>query len=80
MTTTTLERAASIATATTENVPCSIDELIRRRAIELKHDVLLGAPKQAVVDFEEHSALMLDQYVDSAVVKLKALGLAPVVG
>lgn len=57
----------------------TLDELIRRRASELGESPLLGCPVASFDDFEEHSARAIDKYADAAVVKLRELGLNPVV-
>lgn len=57
----------------------TIDELIRRRAVELNESPLIGYPRQGIVDFEEHSARAIDRYADAAVVVLQQLGLDAVV-
>lgn len=57
----------------------TIDELIRRRAVELNEAPLIGYPRHGIVDFEEHSARAIDRYTDAAVVVLQQLGLNAVV-
>jgi hypothetical protein len=57
----------------------TVDELIRTRAAELGDSSLIGCPVYGVADFEEHSARSVDKYADAAVVKLRELGLEPVV-
>lgn len=57
----------------------TIDELIRRRAFELKDLPLLGYPREGLTDHEEHSAQAVDKYVDAAVEKLQQRGLKPAV-
>lgn len=58
----------------------TIDELIKRRASELQDSPLLGYPREGLTDYEEHSALALDRYVDAAADALQRRGLKPVVG
>ncbi|CAO2652055.1 Nn.00g003380.m01.CDS01 [Neocucurbitaria sp. VM-36] len=67
----------------------TIDELIKRRASELKAAPLLAYPRGGLTDYEEHSALAIDRYVDAAADALQRRGLqivdpsldqAPVVG
>ncbi|KAK1625155.1 hypothetical protein BDP81DRAFT_397925 [Colletotrichum phormii] len=66
----------------------TLDELIKRRALELGDAPLLGYPNEGLLDFEKHSARAVDRYVDVAVQKLQHLGLssdsqsdnAPVIG
>ncbi|KAH7109872.1 hypothetical protein B0J11DRAFT_234772 [Dendryphion nanum] len=67
----------------------TIDELIKRRAAELKDAPLLGYPQSGFTDYEEHSAQAIDRYVDAAAEVLQRRGLdkvdssldkAPVVG
>jgi hypothetical protein len=57
----------------------TIDELIKRRALELRDSPLLGYPKEGLIDYEEHSASALDRYVDAAAAALQRRGLRPVV-
>lgn len=57
----------------------TIDELIKRRASELKNATLLAYPKEGLTDYEEHSALAIDRYVDAAVDALHQRGLQIVV-
>lgn len=57
----------------------TIDELIKRRAVELHDAPLIGYPRQGTVDFEEHGARAIDRYADAAVVKLQHLGFKAVV-
>ena len=57
----------------------TIDELIKRRASELRDSPLLGYPREGLIDYEEHSALALDRYVDAAADALQQRGLKPVV-
>ncbi|KAL2876832.1 hypothetical protein SGCOL_007855 [Colletotrichum sp. CLE4] len=54
----------------------TLDELIKRRALELGNAPLLGYPNEGLLDFEEHSARAVDRYVDAAVQKLQQLGLS----
>lgn len=70
----------SHGTADETNKPIpTIDELIKRRALELNEAPLIGYPRQGIVDFEEHSARAIDRYADAAVVILQRLGLNVVV-
>lgn len=62
-----------------KNPILTIDELIKRRAVELDEAPLIGYPRQGIVDFEEHSARAIDRYADAAVVILQRLGLNAVV-
>lgn len=57
----------------------TVDELIRTRAAELGDATLIGSPVSEVANFYEHSARSVDKYADAAVVKLRELGLEPVV-
>jgi hypothetical protein len=57
----------------------TLDELINRRASELKDAPLLGYPNTGFTDYEEHSAAAIDRYVDAAVVVLQQRGLHAVV-
>ena len=57
----------------------TLDELIKRRALELRDSPLLGYPKEGLTDYEEHSASALDRYVDAAADALQRRGLKPVV-
>ncbi|UQC87393.1 uncharacterized protein CLUP02_12897 [Colletotrichum lupini] len=56
----------------------TLDELIKRRALELGDAPLLGYPNEGLLDFEEHSARAVDRYVDAAVQRLQQLGLSSV--
>ncbi|KAL6704711.1 hypothetical protein ACN47E_007993 [Coniothyrium glycines] len=58
--------------------PWTIDELIRRQAHELKDAPLLAYPRTGLTDFEAHSALAIDRYVDAAVDVLLKRGLTKV--
>jgi hypothetical protein len=58
----------------------TIDELIKRRASELRGLPLLCYPKSGLTDHEEHSAEAIDRYVDSAAAELQRRGLRPAVG
>lgn len=55
----------------------TIDELIKRRASELQDATLLAYPKEGLIDYEEHSAIAVDKYVDAAVQTLLQRGLKP---
>lgn len=57
----------------------TLDELIKRRASELRDLPSLGYPKEGLTDYEEHSASALDGYVDAAAHALQQRGLKPVV-
>ncbi|KAI3540707.1 hypothetical protein CSPX01_08116 [Colletotrichum filicis] len=56
----------------------TLDELIKRRALELVDAPLLGYPNEGLLDFEEHSARAVDRYIDAAVQRLQQLGLSSV--
>ncbi|KAF4969423.1 hypothetical protein FSARC_3354 [Fusarium sarcochroum] len=56
----------------------TLDEMIKRRAVELGDTILMGAPESGVDDFKEHSAVAIDRYADVAVAKLQKLGLKSV--
>ncbi|SCO81624.1 related to nonribosomal peptide synthetase MxcG [Fusarium oxysporum] len=56
----------------------TLDEMIKRRAVELGDTILMGAPETGVDDFKEHSAVDIDRYADAAVARLQSLGLEPV--
>ncbi|KAF6799434.1 nrps-like enzyme [Colletotrichum sojae] len=56
----------------------TIDELVKRRALELGDAPLINYPKEGLLDFEEHGARAIDIYVDAAVQKLQELGLSSV--
>ncbi|KAF2827772.1 acetyl-CoA synthetase-like protein [Ophiobolus disseminans] len=56
----------------------TLDELIKRRASELRDLPLLGYPREGLVDFEEHSAAAFDRYIDAAAHALQKRGLKPV--
>jgi hypothetical protein len=57
----------------------TIDELIKRRASELKDGPLLAYPRTGFTDYEEHPAAAIDRYVDAAVAVLQRRGLQAVV-
>jgi len=57
----------------------TIDELIKRRALELRDSPIFGYPREGLIDYEEHSASALDKYVDAAAYALQRRGLIPVV-
>lgn len=57
----------------------TIDELIRRRAAELKDAPLIGYPNEGVTDYEDHSAVAVDKYADAAAAALQQRGLKKVV-
>jgi hypothetical protein len=57
----------------------TIDELIKRRALELQQLPLLCYPEAGLTDHEEHSAEAIDRYVDAATAVLQRRGLQPVV-
>lgn len=57
----------------------TIDELIQRRASELRDSPLIGYPKKGVTDYEDHSALALNKYADAAAEALQRRGLKKVV-
>ncbi|KAF9870749.1 male sterility protein [Colletotrichum karsti] len=78
MTTQTTTEASKLTVSELDRPIYTIDELIRRRALELGDTPLIGYPKEGLLDFEEHSARALDQYVDAAVQKLLELGLTSV--
>ncbi|KAJ4993616.1 hypothetical protein SVAN01_00670 [Stagonosporopsis vannaccii] len=56
----------------------TIDELIRRRASELRDAPLIGYPKSGVTDYEEHSAIAVNKYADAAADVLQRRGLKKV--
>jgi len=62
-----------------DNEIYTLDELVKRRASELRDSPLLGYPRQGLTDYEEHSAAALDKYVDAAAAALQLRGLTPVV-
>lgn len=57
----------------------TIDELIKRRASELRDSPLIGYPKEGVTDYEEHSAFAVNRYADAAAEALQQRGLKKVV-
>jgi hypothetical protein len=57
----------------------TIDELIKRRASELRDAPLIGYPREGVTDYEEHSAFAVNKYADAAAEALQRRGLKPVV-
>ena len=57
----------------------TIDELIRRRALELRDLPLIGYPNEGVSDYEEHSAFAVNKYADAAAEVLLRRGLHRVV-
>ncbi|KAJ4286681.1 hypothetical protein N0V90_012933 [Kalmusia sp. IMI 367209] len=57
----------------------TIDELMKRRASELKGSPLLCYPKEGLTDHEEHSAQAIDKYIDAAVDVLQRRGLEPAI-
>jgi hypothetical protein len=57
----------------------TLDEMIRRRAVELGDAAVFGAPEKGVDDFKEHSAVDIDRYADAAVARFLSLGLMSVV-
>jgi hypothetical protein len=57
----------------------TINELIKRRASELKDSPLLAYPRSGLIDYEEYSALKIDRLVDAAVAILQQRGLKEVV-
>ncbi|KAI8313480.1 Adenylate-forming reductase Nps9 [Colletotrichum sp. SAR11_59] len=58
----------------------TVDELVRRRALEIPDAVAIGYPKEGLLDFEEHSFRAIDRYVDAAAQRLQELGVSPAVG
>lgn len=70
---------AKLLSTRNEDEIYTIDELIKRRASELRDSPLLGYPREGLVDYEEHSASALDKYVDAAADALQRRGLNPVV-
>ncbi|KAJ0299763.1 hypothetical protein COL516b_008880 [Colletotrichum fioriniae] len=90
MATQTLETAVRQLKVSAQDRPFfTIDELIKKRVLELGDAPLLGYPNEGLLDFEEHSARAVDRYVDAAVQRLQQLGLpsvdsnsekAPVIG
>lgn len=71
--------AGNISPEETDDVIFTIDELIKRRALELQDLPLLGYPREGLADHEEHSAEAVDKYVDAAVQCLRQRGLEPAV-
>lgn len=57
----------------------TMDELIKRRAAEMKGLPLLCFPNKSLTDHEEHSAKSIDRYIDAAVDALQRRGLEPAV-
>ena len=57
----------------------TIDELIRRRAVDLRDSPLIGYPKEGVTDYEDHSAFAVNKYADAAAEALERRGLKRVV-
>lgn len=57
----------------------TIDELIRRRASELRGLPLIGYPNKGVTDYEDHSAFAVNKYADAAAEALQRRGLHKVV-
>lgn len=57
----------------------TLDELIRRRASQLRDSPLLGYPREGLTDYEEHSAEAIGRYVDAAVEVFQERGLKPAV-
>lgn len=78
-TTTTTSTTKTISVATDEKEIYTIDELIRRRAVELQGSPLLGYPKEGLIDYEEHSAEAINKYADAAAAVLLERGLKVVV-
>ncbi|KAF2023697.1 acetyl-CoA synthetase-like protein [Setomelanomma holmii] len=56
----------------------TVDELIKHRASELQDSPLLCYPREGLVDYEEHSALAIDRFVNAAAAALQQRGLKPV--
>lgn len=81
MTTTVTEEGPKGVSLLAENSTeiFTIDELIKRRASELRDSPLFGYPKEGLLDYEEHSAQAVDRYVDAAAAALQQRGLKPVV-
>lgn len=73
------DTATKLPSVRDENAIYTIDELIKRRASELRDSILLGYPREGLIDYEEHSALALDKYADAAAEALQRRGLQPVV-
>lgn len=71
----TIATAPKTFLATTDSDLHTIDELIKRRALQLKDVPLLGYPKSGVVDYEEHSACAVDKYTDAAAEALQKRGI-----
>jgi len=76
---TTTEELPKRTLIATQDPILTIDELIRRRASELRDSPLIGYPKSGVTDYEEHSAVAVNQYVDAAAHVLQRRGLKKVV-
>ncbi|KAF1952583.1 acetyl-CoA synthetase-like protein [Byssothecium circinans] len=70
-------RRPAFTMASSDGEIYTIDELIKRRAAELQNATLLGYPKEGLIDYEEHSAIAVDKYVDAAVQTLLQRGLKP---
>ncbi|KAF2130442.1 acetyl-CoA synthetase-like protein [Dothidotthia symphoricarpi CBS 119687] len=79
-TTTMTEEAPAEVSIIAENSAeiLTLDELIRRRASELRGSTIFGYPKEGLLDYEEHSAQAVDRYVDAAAAVLQKRGLKPV--
>jgi hypothetical protein len=79
-TTVTLQPQAEKSVLTrNEDEIYTIDDLIKRRASELQDAPLLCYPQKGLIDYEEHSALAIDRFVDAAAAALQQRGLQPVV-
>lgn len=79
-TTVTLQQQAGKSFFTrSEDEIYTIDDLIKRRASELQDAPLLCYPQDGLTDYEEHSALAIDRFVDAAAAALQQRGLQPVV-
>ncbi|KAL0936953.1 nrps-like enzyme [Colletotrichum truncatum] len=76
--TTTAMSSSTLTVSELDRPIYTIDELIKRRALELGDTPLIGYPKEGLLDFEEHSAAAIDRYVDAAVQKLQDIGLSSV--
>jgi hypothetical protein len=77
--TATEERPTRTLLPTHDTEIYTIDELIKRRASELRDSPLIGYPKVGVTDYEEHSAFAVNKYADAAAEALQRKGLKKVV-
>ncbi|KAJ0356303.1 hypothetical protein COL154_005506 [Colletotrichum chrysophilum] len=80
MATQTTTTASKLTVSELDRPLYTVDELVRRRALEIPDAVAIGYPKEGLLDFEEHSFRAIDRYVDAAVQRLQELGISPAVG